>query len=126
MKATRPEVIRGIPVFWALEVLRSAWLRRDFRRYYSVSQVAEELDEFWSHSWKTPALLKYSCVLYLNNGLPALLIGMLCSGVAAVLYVAGVLPAWADFRYEFECFWCTPAGLIGFYAGLLLWGKRKL
>ena len=122
MKPTRPEVIRGIPVFRALQLLRGGCLRRAIKQNYSLSQVTSEIDEFWSHSWKTRSSLKYLCVLYLNNGLPAFFLGCFSSLAAAFCYMAGILPA-LGVR---DCLWCTPAGVIGCLAGLLLWRRHKL
>ena len=80
---------------------------------------------FWSHSWQTRASLKYACVLYLNNSLPAFCLGIIFSLAAAGFYIARILPAAAG-REHFECLWCTPAGVIGCCAGLLVWKRRKL
>ena len=125
MKPTRPEVIRGIPGFRALQLLRGGCLQRAIKQNYSLSQVTSELDEFWSHSWQTRTSLKYLCVLYLNNGLPAFCLGSFFALAAACFYTAGILPVW-DINENFDCLWCTPAGVIGWLAGLLLWRRRKL
>ena len=124
MEPTRPEVIRGIPVFKALKILRGGCLRRGRGQFYSLSQRTPELAQFWSHSWRTSPLLKYRCVLYLNNGLPAFFVGILFSLTAACLYIAGILPATAV-REGVDCVWCTPAGALGYLVGLLIWKRRK-
>ena len=125
MKALSPDIIRGIPVYRALKVLQSIWFHGDFRQQFSFAQVVQEFDEFWSHSWKTRPFLKYACVLYLNNTMPAFLLGLLFAVVAAILFVAGILPAFVDFRKTVDCYWCTPAGIIGYYACLLLSARCK-
>ena len=125
MKALSPDIIRGIPVYRALKVLQSIWFHGDVRQQFSFAQVVQEFDEFWSHSWKTRPFLKYACVLYLNNTMPAFLLGLLFAVVAAILFVAGILPAFVDFRKSVDCYWCTPAGIIGYYACLLLSARCK-
>ena len=45
-------------------------------------------------------------ILYLHNGRPAFVVGMLGAALAGALYWAEILPAWDD-GTEFPCKWCT-------------------
>ena len=66
----------------------------------------------------------------MNNGLTAFLLGVLFACIAAILYTARVLPEVHGLRtfagQPILSAWCTPAGVLGHYAGLLLVARRKL
>ena len=84
--------------------------------------MTQQLDEFWSHSWRTSAGLKYVNILFLNNGFPAFVVGTLCALVAFSLKLAGILPLHGVAGPANT--WCTIAGSIGYYVTLLFWPSR--
>ncbi|CAE7430033.1 fam213a [Symbiodinium natans] len=116
MRATSPDIVRGIPVHRFLQFAPHKWLRGDLHTLHAFSVAAGKLDEFWSHSWRTRASLKYFNILFLENGFPAFVVGTLCCFTAFLLCVAGVLPPWNGAEREY--IWCTPAGVVGYYSTL--------
>ncbi|CAE7245602.1 unnamed protein product [Symbiodinium sp. CCMP2456] len=60
MEATRPSMIRGIPVHRFLQQAPRKWSKSkvDSEQLYGLSEVVTRFDEFWSHSWRTKAWLK--------------------------------------------------------------------
>ncbi|CAE7519082.1 fam213a [Symbiodinium natans] len=124
MRAISPDIVRGIPVHRFLQRMPCKWLAREKRNFYGLSQVTNQLDEFWSHSWRTNAGLKYVNILFLNNGFPAFVVGTLCALVAFSLNLAGILPKESVAGPANA--WCTTSGVIGYYVTLLLWRSRKL
>ena len=117
MKATRPQHLRGIRAFRVLQRAPCSWRRGRLHQLYALSEAAHELDEFWSHSWQTRPVFKYTNVLFLNNGLPAFAVGTLCAVVFFCLRASGSV-SWQNL--------CVPCGAVGYYLTLLLWRRRKL
>ncbi|CAE7747105.1 PRN1 [Symbiodinium pilosum] len=117
MQPTRPEIIRGIPAFRVVQKAPQRWLQGKVNQLYACSEVTTELDEFWSHSWRTKMWTKYASVIFLTNGLPAFLVGTLAALVTGGLCAARVLPAWYV--------WCTPAGSLAYYLTMLCWRSKK-
>ncbi|CAE7655663.1 unnamed protein product [Symbiodinium sp. CCMP2456] len=118
MEATRPEILRGVPVWKLLRYLPSAWLREKLDDLHGLSQQAMQFDQFWSHSWRGSAWTKYTNMLYLHNCMPASIAGTLSASVACGLVSAGFLGARQG--------WCILFGLVAFCTALLLWRPRKL
>ncbi|CAE7747123.1 PRN1 [Symbiodinium pilosum] len=112
MQPTGTDIIRGIPAFRVVQKGPRRWMKGELQKLYSFSEVTSELDEFWSHSWRTKVWVKYASILLLANGLPAFLVGTLAALVAGGLSAA---------RYV----WCTPAGTLAYYLTLLLWRRKK-
>lgn len=126
------EVLRGIPLHWALR-RPQVWIQpRLYRRshlsskLWSVCLPTSNLDVFLSHSWRTPGsqkilgLLLHSCWLYALLGwcLPTGLVlflrlqGVLDEPFQRILSIAGV---------EYECgssYWLLLAGPVGLLGGL--------
>lgn len=125
MRATREELIRGIPVFRFLQEAPRLALRGRMRSLYQYSRISRELDEFWSHSWRAPLWKKYVTVLYLNNIIPALVVGMLSAFLGGLGFLTGVLPRWEDGSHH-ECRWCTLLGNAAYYLTLLLFPRRRM
>eukprot|EP00439_Symbiodinium_sp_Y106_P040369 s381_g4.t4 len=124
MQATRPNILRGIPVHRFLQRAPRMWARGDFKELYGLSEVSTRLDEFWSHSWRTKAWLKYVNILYLHNSQPAFVVGMFCASAALMFCRIGILPFYVAGAPH--SFWCSAAGAVGYYLTLLLWRRRKL
>eukprot|EP00439_Symbiodinium_sp_Y106_P006186 s8013_g1.t1 len=125
MKAVSDRTVRGIQVFRALQQAPRYFLRRDRDRLHALSHAVHQLDEFWSHSWKAKAWLKYIDMLYLHNGPPALVTGMLSALLGGALFWAGIFPAWED-GTEFSCKWCTLCGVGAHYLTLVMWQRRQV
>jgi len=125
MRATREELIRGIPVFRFLQEAPRLALCGRMRSLYQYSRISRELDEFWSHSWRAPMWKKYVTVLLLNNVIPALVVGMLSAFLGALGFLTGVLPRWEDGSHH-ECRWCTLLGNAAYYLTLLLFPRRRM
>lgn len=124
MRVTSPQVQRGIPVYRALQEAPLKWARNELGEIHALTRTTSQFHEFWSHSWRTKAWLKYINILFLNNGLPAFVIGTLFALTAFFLSFTGLLPVWAG--HETGYVWCTPAGIFGYYLTLLFWRSRKL
>ncbi|CAE7243284.1 unnamed protein product [Symbiodinium sp. CCMP2592] len=118
MKATRPEIVRGVRVWKLLRYLPSAWLRGNLKDLHGLSQQTTHLDQFWSHSWHGSQWTKYANMLYLNNCMPASIAGTLSASVACGFVSAGSLGARQG--------WCLLFGFLTFCIALLLWRPRKL
>ena len=95
LQVTRPEVLRAVPAFQVLwrfgQVLRGTWRPE---KLYNLSQQAESIDEFWSHSWHGSVHWKIWFFLMMKNGLAACLVGSLLASVMAFLCVMQYLPSW--------------------------------
>ncbi|CAE7379296.1 unnamed protein product, partial [Symbiodinium microadriaticum] len=124
MDATSPDICRGISVHRALQHAPRKWARADFEGMHALSQKTAHFHEFWSHSWRTKKWLKYLNILFLNNSLPASVVGTVCALLAFFLSFTGLLPVWAG--EETGYIWCTPAGIFGYYMALVLWRSQKL
>ncbi|CAE7202507.1 unnamed protein product [Symbiodinium sp. CCMP2592] len=126
MKATRPSILRGIPVHPFLQQAPRKWPRnrKDSEQLYRLSQVVTRFDEFWSHSWRTKAWLKYLNILYLHNSRPAFVVGMFCASAAFFFCRAGIVPV--RIAGAPNSFWCSVAGAVGYYSTLLFWRRSKL
>ncbi|CAE7222628.1 unnamed protein product [Symbiodinium sp. CCMP2456] len=118
MKATRPEILRGVRVWKLLHFLPPTWLRGNLTDLYGLSQQTTHLDQFWSHSWQGSQWTKYVNMLYLHNCMPASIAGALSTGVACGLVSAGFLGARQG--------WCLLFGFVAFWIALLFWRPRKL
>ena len=116
MRATRPEIVRGICTFRVIHGAPRLWWKGRLNRLHRHSEMVTILDEFWSHSWLVHPLTKYLSVLFLNNGLPAFVAGTACAVLTFSLYATGLLP-WKRL--------CTPSGVVGYYLTLLLWRRKK-
>ncbi|OLQ07976.1 hypothetical protein AK812_SmicGene8571 [Symbiodinium microadriaticum] len=95
MDATSPDICRGISVHRALQHAPRKWARADFEGMHALSQKTAHFHEFWSHSWRTKKWLKYLNILFLNNSLPASVVGTVCALLAFFLSFTGLLPVWA-------------------------------
>ncbi|CAE7773000.1 unnamed protein product [Symbiodinium sp. CCMP2592] len=118
-EATRPGVVRSIPIFVILQ--HSLFYARKGRLqelWYSSSEEAKVIDEFWSHSWQAPAWQKYVNLLFLNNTWPASVVGTLAAVTSFVLFLTGVLPEWAETGRT--CRWCILLGTLAYYPTFLL------
>ena len=124
MQPTRPDIVRGIPVCQALQRTPRLWARGDLDALHVYSQATLELDEFWSHSWRTPGWLKYISILVLHNSFPACVVGTLFAVASFVLCVADILPTWS--RGELQSGWSVLTGTVSYYLTLLLWRRGKL
>ncbi|CAE7243946.1 unnamed protein product [Symbiodinium microadriaticum] len=122
MQPTRPDIVRGIPVCQALQRTPRMWARGDLDALHVYT--TGELEEFWSHSWRTPGWLKYISILFLHNSFPACVVGTLLAFGSFVLCVADVLPTWS--RAERQCGWSVLTGAVSYYLTLLLWRRGKL
>ena len=118
MKATRPEILRGVRVWQLLRCLPWAWLRGQLDDLHLLSQETANLDQFWSHSWQGAGWAKLTNILYLHSCLPASIAGTLSAGVAFGLVSAGLLGALQT--------WCMLFAFVAFCITLLLWRPRKL
>ncbi|CAE7689423.1 unnamed protein product, partial [Symbiodinium sp. CCMP2456] len=118
MKATRPEILRGVRVWKLLHFLPPTWLRGYLTDLYGLSQQTTHLDQFWSHSWQGSRWTKYVTMLYLHNCMPASIAGTLSTGVACGLVSAGFLGARQG--------GCVLFWFVAFCVALLLWRPRKL
>ncbi|CAE7514214.1 PRN1 [Symbiodinium sp. CCMP2592] len=117
MRATSPEILRGVRASRALRSGPRRWIRGDLEKLYALSEATDQFEEFWSHSWSTGALTKFSNVLLLNHGLPAFVVGTLCAASVGSLCVLRLLPPWN--------LWGTVTGVLSYYVTLLLWSRRK-
>ncbi|CAE7217492.1 unnamed protein product [Symbiodinium sp. CCMP2456] len=123
MQATRPEIVRGIPVCRALQLAPLLWARGDLDALHRCSKATPKLTEFWSHSWQTKAWLKYISILFLNNSFPAFVVGTVLASVSFALWVADILPTWSR-RHQYG--WSLVTGVVSYYLTLLFWRSRKL
>ncbi|CAE7949481.1 PRN1 [Symbiodinium sp. KB8] len=101
-------------LFRFLELMRAT---RDLKKLYALSEATDQFEEFWSHSWSTGPLTKFTNVLLLNHGLAAFLVGTLSAASAGCLCVLRILPPWN--------LWGTVTGVLSYYLTLLLWSRRK-
>ncbi|CAE7793895.1 unnamed protein product [Symbiodinium sp. CCMP2456] len=124
MRITRPQVQRGLPVYRALQQVPRKWARKELDKIHALTRTTSQFHEFWSHSWRTKAWLKYINILFLNNSFPAFVMGTILALAAFFLSFTGLLPVWAGSNTGY--IWCTPAGIFGYYLTLLLWRSRKL
>ena len=125
MQPTRPGVVRGIPVFQVLQHAPRYWWQGLLHTLHGYSRETTELDEFWSHSWQAATWLKYLNILFLTNGMPAFLVGMLGVMLAGTLVILDVLPPWVG-QHGFESRWCTLFGVGTHYLMLLLFRRQQL
>ncbi|CAE7445703.1 unnamed protein product [Symbiodinium sp. CCMP2592] len=125
MQPTRPEIVRGIPVCQALQHTPRMWARGDLDALHVYSRATLELDEFWSHSWRTPGWLKYISILVLHNSFPAFVVGTLLASASFALCAADILPMWSSDRFE-ATGWSVLTGTLSYYLTLLLWRRGKL
>ncbi|CAE7868990.1 hypothetical protein AK812_SmicGene27856 [Symbiodinium microadriaticum] len=118
MKATRPEILRGVRVWQLLRYLPWAWLRGQLEDLHVLSQETAKLDEFWSHSWRGAGWAKFTNILYLHSCMPASIAGTLSAGLAFGFVSAGFLGALGTY--------CMLFGFVAFCITLLLWRPHKL
>ena len=112
MQPTRKEILRGVRAFRILQAGPCRWADNKLHTLHKFSEETEQLDEFWSHSWRSHPWTKYLSALFMSNGLPAFVAGMLSSFTACCLRLASVLP---------QRGFCTLAGAVGYYVTLVLW-----
>ena len=117
MQATSPEILRGVRASRALRSGPPRWIRGDLEKLHALSEATDQLEEFWSHSWSTGALTKFTNVLLLNHGLPAFVVGTLSAASVGSLCVLRLLPPWN--------LWGTVTGVLSYYLTLFLWSRRK-
>ncbi|CAE7039459.1 cpr6 [Symbiodinium natans] len=133
MECTRPEIqrsTRAANVLWCLgQILRQGPTRKCL---YNLSEVAEVLDEFWSHSWRERAWRKVLALLVLKNGPAAAVIGTLAAIAAAVFKGSGFLPGYTKpsidhigehHYYEFSL-WALGSGVIAAAVTLVFWQSQ--
>lgn len=125
MQPTRPDIVRGIPVCQALQRTPRMWARGDLDALHAYSRATLEVDEFWSHSWRTQGWLKYISILFLHNSFPASVVGTLLASVSFVLSAADVLPLWSKIKAGPNG-WSVLTGAVSYYLTLLLWRGGKL
>ena len=82
----RPGVVRGIAGFQVLQHAPRYWWQGLLHTLHRYSRETTEIDEFWSHSWQAATWLKYLNILFLSNGMPAFLVGMLGVMLAGTWY----------------------------------------
>ena len=119
MRASNPEVLRGIRVHRTLHRMPCHLLGKDLVSLYDCSEATDQFDEFWSHSWQAPLWMKYVNVLFLNNVVPACVVSILSACVAIGLVLGGFLPN-SDSR------WCMWFGATGYLFTFIVWHCRKL
>ena len=124
MEATRPEIIRGVPVHCALRGCGQA-MRGKQRGLYKFSCATTEIDEFWSHSWHTSAWMKFVTAWYLNSGVIAVAFGMVGAVLGCVLHAVEGLPATVDNGFC-KSQWSVLIGLTFYCLSFMFWRVRKL
>ncbi|CAE7247022.1 unnamed protein product [Symbiodinium sp. CCMP2456] len=118
MRATRPEILRGVRVWQLMRYLPWAWLRGQLENLHVLSQETANLDQFWSHSWRGAGWAKFTNILYLHSCMPASIAGTLSAVLAFCLVAAGLLGALQTY--------CMLFGCVAFCITLLLWRPQKL
>ena len=126
MEATRPEIIRGIPVHRALRGCGGALRGRDLARLYRHCRMTVCIDEFWSHSWHTSAWMKFCTMWFVNRSTMAALCGTLGATVGLTLRLCELLPKFQESPGFFQSQWCVIFGCVGHYLALLLWRPQRL
>ena len=130
MKVTNADFLRATFASSILQCFgRSLFLRDAYK--YSFKTLS--IDQYWSHSWADKSWKKILVLLWLNNGLLALISGTLAAAAMMPLFSLGFLPAipgnlWKD-EAEAETvvsLWCLVAGLVVFLLVLLLARPRKM
>ena len=128
------EILRGIPLHWALR-RPQVWIwprlhRRSHRssKLWSLCLPTSKLDVFLSHSWRTPGRQKILGLLLHSCWLSALLGWCLSTGLVLCLRLQGLLDE--PFQrilsiagVEYECgasYWLLLAGPVGLLGGLFV------
>ena len=114
LKPTRAEILRGIRVSRVLRHAPRYWLQGKLCSLHRYSEVVDQIDVFWSHSWKFSAWTKYVNLLFLANFAPAFVAGAMAAALAYVLFVAGLLPDWQSNSW-WRCNWCSLSGVGAYY-----------
>ncbi|CAJ1409755.1 unnamed protein product, partial [Effrenium voratum] len=122
MELLRPEVLRVIPAYKALGNCGAALRFRDDRELAVKSEVAERIEEFWSHSWHGEAWKKYLTLLVLKNGVPAVLLGTCCALLGLGLFLLGVLPRLTAQNHSL---WALLFGAVGSCGVFAFWRPKK-
>ena len=124
MEPTTPEIIRGVPVHCALRCCGQA-MRGKQRGLYKFSCATTEIDEFWSHSWRTSAWMKFVTAWYVTSGVIAVAFGMVGAVLGCVLHAIGVLPATVDIGFC-KSQWSVLIGVTFCCLSFMFWRVRKL
>eukprot|EP00439_Symbiodinium_sp_Y106_P041168 s132_g5.t1 len=124
LNPTGPNVIRGIPLFTVQQLLPRLWIRQyGCKCWHVLRNAVAELDEFWSHGWRTATWQKYVNVLILVNGFAALLVSNLAAVLACVLVMLGILPTgWRHHGSK----WCSSSGILAYHVVLLCNRRGKI
>ncbi|CAE7738988.1 unnamed protein product, partial [Symbiodinium pilosum] len=126
MEATRPEIIRGIPMHRALQGCGGALRGWKLARLYRHGRMTVRIDEFWSHSWHTNAWIKFCTMWFVNRSTVATLCGMLGACVGLMLRLCDILPRFQESPGWFVSQWSVVFGCAGHYLALLLWRPQRL
>lgn len=136
MEVVEPGLVRAIRCYHVLAdcgvALRCSGSSDLLASVYSKSQMVEEIEEFWSHSWHTPAWKKILCLMILKNSLPATLLSTLVSFLAALCSYLDILPP-VLMPASTSCrvcgvetyLWSQFFGMISFCFLLIFWRNRR-
>ena len=118
MRATRPEILRGIRIHQALRYMPRHLLCADLASLHKRTVATDRFDQFWSHSWQARLWMKYLNILWLNNAVPANVVSILSASLAMVLMLGGFLDS-SDYS------WSLLFGATGYFFTFFVWRSRS-
>ena len=127
MEVTRPAVLRATAAYHAFESCAAALRGTVSRDFFAKSREVPKIQEFWSHSWHSPAWAKCLTLLVLNNGLAAICVGHVFALLGIVLFHLHALPGF-DRHSEGQgnsSVWSSTLGAAGTILTLACWKSRK-
>ncbi|CAJ1347816.1 unnamed protein product [Effrenium voratum] len=120
MQAIAPEFERAVTAGRALACFaRALWAKE--LRYHQSFRSAKKVQDFWSHSWRTPAWKKVGLLLFWYNGNVANLAGTVAALAMFVLCLLEVLPGYLKQPWTGETRE-LPFGVWSIGTGLLVHG----